>query len=57
MKVTTEEQALQAMNKLHDIGVKIVVLSSLDSTGPDLVTYASVRAEGNMHAHHDLLTS
>jgi hypothetical protein len=43
MKITNEEEALVAMNKVHDLGVKTVVLSSLDSEGPHLVTYASVR--------------
>ncbi|OXA50070.1 putative pyridoxal kinase [Folsomia candida] len=45
MKIVTETDALLAMDKIHDLGVKIVVLSSLDSAGADLDTYASVRSE------------
>jgi len=44
MKVTDEKEALVAMDKLHQLGVRIVVLTSLDSTGADLVTYASVKS-------------
>lgn len=44
MKINNECDALVAMNKIHDLGVKIVVLSSLDDTGPELVTYVSERS-------------
>lgn len=47
MKIVTETDALLAMDKIHDLGVKIVVLSSLDSAGADLDTYASVRSGTN----------
>jgi len=46
MKVSTEQDALKAMDKLHDAGVKIVVLSSLDSPGNELATYTSVKSDG-----------
>jgi len=42
-KIKTEKDALEAMEVLHNFGVSIVVLSSLDSTGPELFTYVSSR--------------
>ncbi len=44
MKIKNESDALLAMNKIHDLGVRIVVLSSLDSSGPELATYVSERS-------------
>ncbi|BFZ10089.1 hypothetical protein BsWGS_13128 [Bradybaena similaris] len=47
MPVGTEEEALAAMDKLHDRGVGIVVLSSSNLGGNDhLVCLASVRKDG-----------
>ena len=41
MKIKTEAEALEGMNIIHDMGVSIVVLTSLDSEGPELTTYVS----------------
>jgi len=43
MKIANEQDALKAMNVLHDKGIPIVVLTSLDSAGPDLITYTSYK--------------
>jgi len=39
--VSSEEDVLVAMDVLHDLGVPIVVLTSLDSGGSQLTTYVS----------------
>lgn len=43
MKVTNEAEALTAIGILHDKGVRIVVLSSLDASGTDLASYVSLK--------------
>lgn len=43
MKVTNEAEALTAIGILHDKGVRIVVLSSLDASGADLASYVSLK--------------
>ncbi|ODM94535.1 Beta-hexosaminidase subunit beta [Orchesella cincta] len=43
MKVTTEAEALTAMDILHQKGIPIVVLSSLDASGTDLASYVSLK--------------
>ena len=43
MKIKNEDDALVAMKKMHDLGVKTVILSSteLASSGKELVVLAS----------------
>ncbi len=41
IKIKSEAQALEGMNIIHGLGVPIVVLTSLDSDGPELSTYVS----------------
>ncbi|CAL8089391.1 unnamed protein product [Orchesella dallaii] len=43
MKVTSEAEAMTAMDILHQKGIPIVVLSSLDASGNDLASYVSFR--------------
>jgi pyridoxine kinase len=47
MKIDTEAHAIQGMEILHKKGVSVVILSSLDMEGPDLVTYVSFFRDAN----------